>query len=145
MRISRSNAVTRSPDDFSEFMERRVRASDAFVNGEFDPLDRISVQDSPASLFGPRGDVVHGADQVNAANAKGAGRFRPGSTNALEVLHQGAGETFAYWVGIQRSHVRMEGKEEAVPFDLRVTELFRREDGQWKLFHRHADPLKSGD
>ena len=58
--------------DFEQFMKLRKEASDEFINGNFDPLDRISAQTSPATIFGPKGDCVQGADQVNAANAKGA-------------------------------------------------------------------------
>lgn len=137
--------MSQSSKDFDEFMKQRVEASDAFVNGDFDPLDKISAQDSPATIFGPKGDCVQGAEHVNAANAKGAKHFRAGSKNSFEVFHKAADGNIAYWVGIQHSVVQMEGREQGVPMDLRITEIFRRENGQWKLFHRHADPLKSHD
>jgi hypothetical protein len=42
-------------------------------------------------------------------------------------------------VGTQRSTVRVKGAPDAVPMTLRLTELYRRENGSWKRFHRHAD------
>ena len=35
----------------------------------------------------------------------------------------------------------------AVPeaYDLRVTTVFRRENGKWKIVHRHADPMPASD
>jgi len=33
------------------------------------------------------------------------------------------------------------GRDDLSPVGLRVTHLFRREDGEWKIIHRHADPI----
>lgn len=129
--------------DFDEFLKQRKEASDAFVNGESNSLDNISVQISPATSFGPKGNWVQGADLVNAANANGSKHFKSSSKNAFEVLNKGEDKNLAYCIGIQHSVVLMAGHKESIPFDLRVTEIFRRENGAWKLFHRHADPLKS--
>lgn len=129
--------------DFEEFTRQREKASDAFINGEFGPLEEISAHALPATLFGPNGNSVVGADKVNAANASGAGLFEAGSTNRFEILHMAAADGIAYWVGFQRSRARMRGQNDPVLFNLRVTEIFRRENGAWKLIHRHADQLVS--
>lgn len=125
---------------FDEFMRQRKAASDAFVNGDAGPLERISARQSPATLFGPRGDVVNGASQVIEANTRGAAQFEPGASNAFEVLHSASSDTLAYWTGLQRSTIVRGG--ERVAMTLRVTEIFRRDDGEWRLVHRHADELK---
>jgi len=129
--------------DFEDFMKRREDASRAFVNGDAKPLDKIATHTSPATIFGPKGDFVEGADQVNAANERGAKFFETGSESDFEILQMSANAGLAYWAGIQRATVRMHGKKEAIPMDLRVTEVFRRECDEWKLIHRHADALAS--
>ncbi len=126
---------------FEDFMTRRLAASTAFVNGDVEPLHQISAHTSPATIFGPRGTTVEGAERVSSANARGAAMFQPGATNAFDVMHQAANDQLAYWVGIQRSVVRTSDSDQPVPMNLRVTEIFRREHGAWTLIHRHADPL----
>ncbi len=134
-----------NPNDFDQFMTQREEASNAFVNGEFEPLRKISTEMSPATIFGPKGDCIQGADKVNSANASGAKLFRPGSKNNFDIMHHAADENIAYWAGIQRMVVQMHGQERGIPMNLRVTEIFRREQGHWKLIHRHADKLTSED
>jgi hypothetical protein len=64
--------MTNESHDFEQFIKQREEASLAFVNGDIGPLDRIATHGSPATIFGPKGDYVEGAGNVNAANASGA-------------------------------------------------------------------------
>lgn len=48
----------------------------------------------------------------------------------------------AYTVGYERSSVSVHGGP-ARPVFLRATQIYRREDGDWKLVHHHADPEPS--
>lgn len=120
-------------------MKKRIAASDAFVSGDVEPLIAVSAAQDPVTIFGPMGGVVSGAVNVNAVNEAGAGMFAKGSENEFEIRHSSADENLAYFTGIQRSNVMLKGKDEPFPMELRVTEIFRREAGEWKLIHRHAD------
>ena len=55
----------------------------------------------------------------------------------FEVIAAGASGGLAYTVGYERNRVRVDG----VPttYMLRVTHVYRREDGQWRIVHRHGD------
>jgi len=62
--------MSESSRDFDEFMKQREEASNAFVNGDFNPLDQISARSLSATIFGPKGDCVRGAEHVNAQTPK---------------------------------------------------------------------------
>ena len=49
-----------------------------------------------------------------------------------------------YIVGTEHTSVSVGG---AAPedYELRVTTIFRRENGEWKVVHRHADPMPDSD
>jgi NAD(P)H-dependent FMN reductase/ketosteroid isomerase-like protein len=124
--------------EFESFMKQREKVAAAYSSGDASLLDAIVVHDGTATFFPPSGGVVSGAREVAAQYDAGAHAFSPGSTTALEVLQSGASGTLAFWTGFQNFEGKMGGKE--MKLRLRITELFRREGGAWKLFHRHADP-----
>jgi ketosteroid isomerase-like protein len=130
-------------NDFQQFMRERARVAGAYVRGDAGPLGRIVTHAAPATFFAPGGGVEKGALQVYSRYETDAARFSEGESE-LEILHMGTGDGLAYWVGIQHASVRMEPGAPPVGMNLRVTELFRRQGTEWKLVHRHADPLEGG-
>ncbi|MCW5659112.1 MAG: DUF4440 domain-containing protein [Burkholderiaceae bacterium] len=132
-------AINTPVDDFDDFMEQRATAASAYVSGDASPLTRLLAVVSPASFFPPRGGVVQGATEVGARYVADALNFRSLGSSRFEVLQVGASGDLAYWVGLQRATAQVGDMTQPAPMDLRVTEIFRRESGEWKLVHRHAD------
>jgi hypothetical protein len=128
--------------DFEQFMKRREDAARAFVRGDAAPLGRIVARVSPATFFGPQGGYEQGPDHVYSVYERDAARFTSGDSS-FEILQMAASNGIAYWAGFQRAMARLDESTERIPFNLRVTEVFRREGDEWKLVHRHADSLAS--
>ena len=127
--------------EFELFMRAREAASQAYVQGDPEPLSRIVARSSPATFFPPTGGCTQGTEQVAARYARDAGAFERGSDFTLDILQMASSDGIAYWTGYMRGHARMRGRPEPIPMSLRVTEVFRREGDAWKMVHRHADPL----
>ena len=132
--------MTSERRDFEQFMKQRQDASVAWVNGDAAPLERLSTRKGPATFLAPGGGYEKGAEAVLSAYRDGAAHFESGETT-FEVIAMEAGPDLAYVTGIQHAKIIAKGKPGAKPMDLRITEVFRREDGEWKLVHRHADDL----
>lgn len=127
--------------DFEQFMQQREAAANAYVRGDAVPLSRVVAHDLPATFFGPQGGHKQGADKVAARYENDADAFAPGGASHFEILQMAASDGIAYWVGFQRATAYIRGNQDPVQFNLRVTEVFRREGSEWKMVHRHADAL----
>jgi NAD(P)H-dependent FMN reductase/ketosteroid isomerase-like protein len=132
-------AHPQAPTSFKDFLKQRKKIALAYTRGDAAPLDEILPRSGEAGFFSPNGDHVEGAEKVKARYDKDAKMFGPGGEGSLDILQSGSDGALAFWTGIQEAKAHIKGKDKAVAMKLRITELFRFEDGGWKLFHRHAD------
>ncbi len=97
----------------------------------------------PASIFGGFGGLGEaGIATVRQRYMLAATAFRPSGAHVdFQYLVKDVRSRLAYTVAIERSSVLYAGQTERVPQILRVTMIFRREHGDWKIVHRHADTM----
>jgi ketosteroid isomerase-like protein len=92
-------------------------------------------------LVNPFGPPVRGRSEIEAAGRKAASHYRDGRAIEFDTIAKCVTAELAYLLEIERFEAKVGGSLEATPVSLRVTSIFRLEDGAWKLAHRHADPI----
>jgi ketosteroid isomerase-like protein len=125
-------------DDFlTPTLARQLEAEQAFINGDPEPrLAMWSTQD-PVTVFGAmRSDI--GQEEMRGVFRWLASRFSNCTDYRFELVAAGASGDLAYTLGYEYISFSMDGAP-VEPWTLRVTHLYRREDGEWKIVHRHAD------
>ena len=128
-------------DELDGVVEQYHRAADAFARGDLEPVKAVFAHRDDVTLANPFGPAVRGWRQVSAALDFASSRFRDGAVTGVGQLARYATADLASLLEIERWRARVGGREDVTPFELRVTSTFRREDGAWKLVHRHADPI----
>ncbi len=128
-------------DDVDELIEQFHLAQGEFVNGNPEPVKGLFSHREDVTLNNPLSPPARGWEQVAATMERGASPFRDGEFINAEIIEKHPTPEFAYVVEIERGEAKIGGREHITPWALRVTMIFRPEDGTWKIVHRHADPI----
>ena len=126
-------------EEFQAAMLPRLRAADtALHNGDAGPRKAMWSRTEPLTLFGAA-MMTTGWPQIDATFDVLGGRFSDCTSFEIEVVAAGASGDLAYLVAFEHTTASI-GGDSPRPYSLRVTTIFRRERGDWKIIHRHADP-----
>jgi ketosteroid isomerase-like protein len=128
-------------DDVDQLIEQFHLASNEFLKGNPEPTKDLFSRREDVSLANPFGSPAHGWEQVAKTAEHAASQVRDGEFLGAEIIEKNVTPELAYVVEIERAKAKIGGSEDITPFALRVTMIFRPEDGEWKIVHRHADPI----
>lgn len=119
-------------------MPRLIEAETALHNGEVEPRVAMWSRNDPVTLFGAWFSAT-GWDEVSGIFNRLAAAMKDCESYEVELVAADASSDLAYTVTYEHTTVTVNG----VPatYTLRVTHIYRREDGEWKIVHRHGDPV----
>jgi ketosteroid isomerase-like protein len=140
-----SAASDRSPvadPSLREFLATFEEGTRQFMNGDTALWKSNVSRRDDVMIMGAWGAHEVGWAEVSARYNWAGARFRDADARlTVEYLTATVSGDLAVVSAIERAEVRLVGQEAAAPMALRVTHVFRNEDGAWKLVLRHADPL----
>ena len=126
-------------DEFlAAVLPRQHQADAAIHNGDAGPRKALWSHKEPVTVLGAI-KTVSGRSEVERLFDWLAQNFSNCESYHCEVIAAGVSGDLGYVVGHERTTASV-GGEQPKPYELRVTLIFRREGGEWKAVHRHADP-----
>ena len=129
--------------DIRDLVQRAADANAALMRGDIGGYLALIEHAEDYTLMAPFGGApTHGFDMSSEYRARLARYFKAGKTD-LELVQTYASGDLVVLVVIERQQAEVGGLAEQ-DWSLRVTLVFRREGSEWRLAHRHADPLVKG-
>jgi ketosteroid isomerase-like protein len=130
--------------DLNQLRDLYHRSVAAFIQGDPNVQKPLWSPRDDVTLANPLGPPAKGFDQVCEVIDKAAALISEGEDYTYDNITLIETADLAYEVGIERNRAKLGDAGEKVPISLRVTTIFRREEGEWKIVHRHADPITEG-
>jgi ketosteroid isomerase-like protein len=137
-----ADATRRAEEFLAAMLPRLVESDTALHNGNAALRKAMWSTTEPVTLFGAA-MMTTGWPEIEATFDWLGARFSDCTSFDIEVVAADASGDLAYLVAFEHTIASI-GDAPPAPYTLRVTTIFRREEGAWKVVHRHADHLPDG-
>lgn len=129
-----------SDPGWAAFLSKLEAAELEFAQGRPAVFKALWSHRDDVSIYGAFGGVVFGWKEVATRLDWASSQYSEGS-RGREEISRFVGVDFAYIAQTEWIRARVAGNTEPMLQELRVTMVFRREGEDWRIVHRHADPL----
>ena len=123
-------------DEVRDASSKFYAALNRMANGDAGPLAGVWSHSAEVTTMHPIGGREVEWDQVRKSWEQVAQLSSGGQVELADQAIRVAGD-LAYELGVERGRLTLAGQE--VTIDHRVTNIYRREAGAWKVVHHHAD------
>ncbi|MGO1076020.1 YybH family protein [Inquilinus sp. CA228] len=129
--------------DITDLVARAAEANAALMRGDIEGYLALISHADDFTLMTPFGGAPTCGFDASSDQLAALGRFFRAGRTALELVQAYASGDLVVLVVIERQTVEVGGLPDQ-DWSLRVTLVFRRDGPEWRLVHRHADPLVKG-
>ena len=110
----------------------------ALHNGDAGPRRAIWSRSEPVSVLGAWRNA-HGQHALDELFASLAASFSDCTSYRFELEAFDVAGDMAYTAGLEHTSASVDGQPRS--YTLRATQVYRREEGTWKVAHRHGDTV----
>ncbi|MGO4382789.1 nuclear transport factor 2 family protein [Specibacter sp. RAF43] len=126
-------------DDFLAWVNSVLfQAERALHNGNATPRRAIWSRNEPVSILGAWRNAV-GQPAVEETFQYLEHSFSECTSYSFELQAYDVADDMAYTAGLEHISASVDGQPRS--FTLRATQTYRREAGEWRVAHRHADTV----
>lgn len=126
-------------EEFLQWFDTAVcEAEEALHNGDPEPRMRLWTRNEPVSVLGAWRNAF-GTAEVDELFRHLGTTFADCSSYEYELIAADVIGDAAYTVGLEHTQASINGRP--TTYTLRATQVYRREDGSWKVVHRHGDTV----
>ncbi len=127
--------------DLERLIEQYHATLNPFLKGDSEPFKLLWSRRDDVVLANPWGPAVRGWKQTSEHLDLAASRFRDGEITSVEPIAEYDTPDLVTIHQVERWKAHVSGRDVMDSGAIRVTSVFRREDGDWKVILRHADPV----